>query len=262
MPSSFVPPAVHSSQTRGSSLEQALIGLGLFALVLGSWLVLHLWAMFGFRITASNWLLVLPIFAVQCWLSVGMFIIAHDAMHGSLVPGQVRVNGAIGALLLFIYAGFGWHKLRQAHFDHHLHAGTPADPDFNADNPRQFWRWYGLFLKRYFGWRSMAYVWTVVLAYFLVLDVPMENIFLLYGLPAIASSIQLFYFGTYRPHRHEEAAFADHHRARTNHYGALASLISCFHFGYHHEHHLSPHIPWWGLPRRHAEWLKTRSAVE
>ncbi len=262
MPSSTAPVTGTTQQAFGRSRQQALIGLCLLALVFGSWLALHVWAMFVFRITASNWLLVLPIFAAQCWLSVGLFIVAHDAMHGSLVPGHSRVNGVIGAFLLFIYAGFGWRKLRNAHFEHHQHVGTAADPDFNADNPRQFWPWYQLFLKRYFGWWSMAYVWTVVLGYFLVFKVPMQNIFLLYGLPAIASSLQLFYFGTYRPHRHESEAFADHHRARTNRYGWLASLFSCFHFGYHHEHHLSPSVPWWGLPRQHAEWLKTRSAVE
>ena len=132
-----------------------------------------------------------------------MFIIALDTMHSSLVPGQIRVNAVIGAFPLFIYAGFGWRKLRDAHFAHHLHVGTTADPDFNADNFRNFWPWYRLFFKRYFGWWSMAYVWTIVLGYFIVFDAPMENVVLLYGLPAIASSIQLFYFGTYLPHRHE-----------------------------------------------------------
>ena len=262
MPSSPAAMTAQPGQAFGGARGQALIGLCLFALVLGSWLALHLWAVFFFKITAGSGWLVLPIFIVQCWLSVGMFIIAHDAMHGSLAPGQARVNEAIGAFLLFIYAGFGWRKLRDAHFDHHLHAGTAADPDFNADNPRQFWPWYRLFLTRYFGWRSMVYVWTVVLGYFFVFDAPMENIVLLYGLPAIASSIQLFYFGTYRPHRHEKEAFVDRHHARTNRYGVFASLMSRFHFGYHHEHHLSPSVPWWGLPRQHVKWLKTRGARE
>ena len=26
------------------------------------------------------------------------------------------------------------------------------------------------------------------------------------------------------------------------------SLLSCFHFGYHHEHHRAPWIAWWRLP--------------
>ena len=260
MASDVLPLPARSGAAPRGTRDQAAIGLSLFALVLGAWLAIHLWAMFGLSITAGNWPLVLAVFAVQCWLSVGMFIVAHDAMHGSLAPGRPKVNQAVGATLLLVYAGFGWRRLRDAHFDHHLHVGTGADPDFLADNPRHFWPWYTAFLKRYFGWRSMAYVWTVVLVYFLVLDVPPLNILLLYGLPAIASSLQLFYFGTYRPHRHEEQGFADRHNARSNDYGSIASLLTCFHFGYHHEHHLSPQVPWWQLPRRHAEWLKARNA--
>lgn len=217
------------------------------------WIGVHVWAMFAFRITATNWPLVPLIFALQCWLSVGMFIVAHDAMHGSLVPGRPRANALIGSVVLFLYAGFGWRRMRDAHFDHHRHVGTAADPDFYADNPHDFWPWYRQFLVRYFGWQSMAFVWTVVLTYFFVLGVPPENIALLYGLPAIASSLQLFYFGTYRPHRHEPTPFADGHRTRTNDFGLLASLFSCFHFGYHVEHHSSPGTPWWGLPAKHKE---------
>ena len=239
--------------------KQAVIGVALFALVFASWLAIHGWAMFGLTVTARNWPLVLPVFAVQCWLSVGMFIVAHDAMHGSLAPGRPGVNTAIGALLLVVYAGFGWRKLRDAHFAHHKHVGTHQDPDFHAANPRQFWPWYGMFLRRYFGWWSMAYVWTVVLVYFFVLKVPPLNILLLYGLPAMASSLQLFFFGTYRPHRHQAQPFADRHLARSNDYGKLASLLSCFHFGYHHEHHLSPELPWWRLPQRRAEQLQVNA---
>ena len=94
----------------------------------------------------------------------------------------------------------------------------------------------------------------MVTVYWAVVGVPLANIVLLYGLPAIGSSVQLFYFGTFRPHRHNAHGFADKHRARSEGFGTVASLFSCFHFGYHHEHHLSPHVPWWGLPaRRRAE---------
>lgn len=224
----------------------------LAALVAGCWLGLHFYAMLGFALTWSSLPLALLMAAVQCWLSVGVFIVSHDAMHGSLAPGHPKLNGLIGGTLLFLYAGFGWRRLRDAHFDHHRFVGTGGDPDFDEDHPQHFLSWYGTFLRRYFGWRSLVYVHTVVGIYWLVFDVPMVQIVLLYGLPALASSLQLFYFGTYRPHHHQEAAgeplFADRHNARSEAFGPLLSLATCYHFGYHLEHHRRPDVPWWALP--------------
>ena len=235
------------AQGRG---RQAAIGLGLAALISGAWIALHLYAIFVFELTWSNVPAALFIALMQCWLSVGVFIVSHDAMHGSLAPGRPQVNGAIGGALLFLYAGFGWRRMRDAHFAHHRHAGTARDPDFDADNPRHFLRWYGTFLKRYFGWKSLLYVCTVVAVYWLVAGVSMTQIVLVFGLPAIASSMQLFYFGTFRPHRHDDDGFEDRHNARSDPFSPLLSLATCFHFGYHAEHHRSPQTLWRGLPHR------------
>ncbi|KLI64170.1 fatty acid desaturase [Aurantiacibacter marinus] len=243
-------PAISNSYARNPQrTAQAAIGLALAILIAGGWLGLHFYAIFVFELNWSNIPAALGIALVQCWLSVGVFIISHDAMHGSLVPGWKRLNGAIGGALLFLYAGFGWRKMREAHFDHHRHSGTEGDPDFDADNPTSFWRWYGTFLKRYFGWQSLLYVHVVVGIYWLVVGVPMAQIVLVFGLPAIGSSLQLFYFGTFRPHRHGGVAFEDRHNARSDDFPVLLSLATCFHFGYHAEHHRSPQTPWWGLPR-------------
>ncbi len=242
-----------------SSSSDTAIGLTLAALMFAIWIGIHIWAMFFFTISARNWLLVPFVIALQCWLSVGMFIVAHDAMHGSLAPGRGGLNAAIGAVVLFLYAGFGWRRMRDAHFDHHRYPGSDRDPDFNAVNTRDFWPWYGQFLKRYFGWQSAAFISSVVLVYFFVLGVPQENVTFLYGVPAIMSSLQLFYFGTYRPHRHAADDFADRHNARTNEFGMIASLFSCFHFGYHHEHHLSPGTPWWALPKAHRDYMRDKA---
>jgi len=229
---------------------QAATGLVLAAAIFGAWVLVHVWAIFVFHLDWRSLPLALGAAAVQCWLSVGLFIVSHDAMHGSLAPGRPRLNAAVGATLLFLYAGFGWRKMRDAHFAHHGAPGSRDDPDFDADHPRHFGRWYLSFLKRYFGWRSGLYVSLVVATYWLAFGVPMAKIVLLYGLPAIGSSLQLFYFGTFRPHRHDEGSFADRHNARSEAFGPALSLATCFHFGYHHEHHLSPHVPWWGLPAR------------
>lgn len=228
--------------------RQGPIGLVLAAAIFGAWLTTHLYAMFVFDLTWKSLPVAFVIAAVQCWLSVGLFIVSHDAMHGSLAPRGGRLNDVIGGALLFLYAGFGWKRMRAAHFAHHAAPGSSRDPDFAEAHPRRFWPWYGTFLKRYFGWQSVLFVSTVVTVYWLVLGIPAEKIVLLYGLPAIASSLQLFYFGTYRPHRHADSPFADRHNARSEDFGMLASLASCFHFGYHLEHHRAPHVPWWGLP--------------
>ncbi len=241
--------------------RQAAIGLILAAAIFGGWAALHIYAMFVFDLRWDTAPVALLIAALQCWLSVGLFIISHDAMHGSLAPGWRRMNSAIGGALLFLYAGFSWRRMRGAHFDHHKLAGRPGDPDFDEDNPDRFWPWYKTFLIRYFGVGSALFILTVVLVYALLLGVPVGKLMLLYALPAIASSLQLFYFGTYRPHRHDGRSFADRHNARSETFGRLASLASCFHFGYHQEHHRHPEAPWWQLPRTRRSSLRAQAVA-
>lgn len=227
---------------------QRVLGLALAAMIAGGWLGIHFYAMFLFELSWNAWPQIVLIAGLQCWLSVGVFIVCHDAMHGSLAPGWQRVNSALGAVLLFLYAGFAWRKIRDAHFAHHKHTGQVGDPDFDTAHPTRFWAWYGTFFKRYFGWQALIYVHTVVGIYLFVFDVSFMQIFLLYGAPALLSSLQLFYFGTYRPHRHGAGEFPDAHNARSDEFSTLASLASCFHFGYHLEHHRRPDVPWWALP--------------
>jgi beta-carotene/zeaxanthin 4-ketolase len=237
---------------------QAAIGLTLAIGVLVSWIAIHIGTVFFLDLSWTTAPLVPVIVAVQCWLTVGLFIVAHDAMHGSLVPGHRRMNAGIGAFILTIYAGFAWRKVRNAHMAHHDAPGTADDPDFFVDEPERFWPWYRTFFARYFGRRSILFVSTVVTVYILLLGAPVANVVLFYGMPSLLSSLQLFYFGTFRPHRHEESGFVDRHNARSNEFGYLASLATCFHFGYHHEHHDQPWVPWWGLA---AEWRRNAQAT-
>ena len=246
-----------------TATRQATIGLGLSAAIIAAWLMIHVSGVHFLQlsdIVDLAW--ALPLAAIQCWLSVGLFIISHDAIHGSLVPGQPRVNRAMGWLTMTLYAGFNYDRMAAAHHQHHAAPGTAEDPDFSVQHPRAFWPWFAEFFGRYFGWRPLIFVNAVVVVYWLILGAPMANIFVFYGLPALCSAAQLFYFGTYRTHRHESGSgFADHHNARSTPFGWLGSLASCYHFGYHHEHHLFPHEPWWRLPARHAEQRGARDLV-
>jgi len=228
-----------------------IIGLGLAVAVTLSWLALHVYAVFFVDLAAINLLLVLAIVALQCWLYVGIFIVAHDCMHGSLAPGRPLVNRWFGRLCLFLYAGFDFDALKAKHRDHHRHAGTEHDPDFHEDNPDSFWPWYAAFFSEYFSGRELAIIFVAVLVYVLALGAPLINVWVFWAIPALASSVQLFYFGTYLPHQPSREPFSDAHNSRTNDYPHWLSLLTCFHFGYHHEHHLFPYLPWWRLPRAH-----------
>lgn len=226
-------------------MRQTLVGLALALCVVAAWLAIHVYGVF-FAVPGIE---TAPLVLLQCWLNVGLFIIAHDCMHGSLAPGRPRVNTAVGVICVALYAGFTYSRLYEKHHDHHRFAGTARDPDFHAAGPRDFARWYLSFFTQYFGLREFTLLSLAVVIYLFVLGASVPNLLIFWAVPAVLSSLQLFVFGTYLPHRHTDEPFADAHRARSNDFSWLVSLLTCFHFGgYHHEHHTHPHQPWWRLP--------------
>lgn len=240
------------SRSTDHTLPSTPIGLGLAGTLIILWLSTLLYNLFIHKLTDAPLWQTLGLIALLNWLYVGAFIIAHDTMHGSLWPTRPRVNAVLGISILFLYAGFNWRYMRTAHHAHHDYPGTDKDPDFHADNPTAFWPWYYKFFTTYFGLKQVF-----ILAGFTILLVSLganyANTIVMWALPAILSSLQLFYFGTYLTHRHS-TAFPDHHNARTNAFPAWLSLLTCFHFGYHHEHHLFPQEPWWRLPYRKRQY--------
>lgn len=229
--------------------NQTLIGLTLAGLIATVWLILHVYGVYFHRWSYLSVVTAPAIVTVQTWLSVGLFIVAHDAMHGSLAPGRPRLNVAIGALALGLYAGFRFKPLKIAHYAHHAAPGTADDPDFHADAPRTFAPWFYRFFRTYFGWREMGVLTILVGVAVFIFGAHISNLLVFWAAPALLSALQLFTFGTWLPHRHTDEAFPDHHNARTSRFGTALSLLSCFHFGRHHEHHLTPWKPWWRLSR-------------
>jgi len=228
--------------------RQPTIGLLLAGLVIAAWIAAHIWGMFYFQWDAHAYISAPLLFALNSWLYVGLFIIAHDCMHGSLAPFRPHLNKAVGQFCLFVYAGFHYDELNRKHHLHHRYSGTEQDPDFDARPPHGFFRWYWNFFTEYFGWPQFLFLASVTALYVFIFKVSYLNLMVFWALPAISSSLQLFYFGTYLPHKPDKAPFTDRHRARSNSYNWLLSLLTCFHFGYHHEHHLYPSVPWWRLP--------------
>lgn len=229
--------------------RQRIVGLAIAGAVVATWLAIHLFGIFAWRADRDGWAIAAALVLLQTWLSTGLFIVAHDAMHGALFPGRPAWNRRVGGLCLLLYAGLSYRHLLPNHAAHHRHAGQAEDPDFHAADPHALLPWFGRFFASYYTHRQMLRLSAAMLVYVVLLGAPFGHILLFWALPALLALVQLFVFGTWLPHRHGSAPFADEHRARSSPYSPVVSLLTCFHFGgYHHEHHLSPGTPWWRLP--------------
>ena len=60
---------------------------------------------------------------LQMHLYTGLFITAHDAMHGT-VSHDKTINNWIGYTVTFFYAAFWYPKLYTKHHQHHRHVHT------------------------------------------------------------------------------------------------------------------------------------------
>jgi beta-carotene ketolase (CrtW type) len=192
---------------------------------------------------------------LRAQLQTGLFIVAHDAMHGLLVPGRTRWNNTMGALALLLYAGLPFSACLRQHQRHHRAPGSAQDPDFPNDLQAGALAWYRQFLARYLSQTQMLLLlasWALVLAITsAVAEVPLAiafwRVLLFVTLPLLLSSLQLFVFGTFLPHRCQRRPEQRAHPISLN-LPPWLSLLACFHFGYHREHHDNPGLSWFELP--------------
>ncbi len=232
---------------------QTFTGVSLAMGIILAWLAIHVIGVFFWRWSLLAVPLAAGLVLIQTWLSTGLFIIAHDSMHAALAPGHARLNRMIGTVSLALYACLSYASLLPRHHLHHRHSGSEGDPDFHGGDPRLL-GWFGQFFRTYYSHGQIVRITLVALAYTLVLGAPLGNIVIFWALPALGAVAQLFVFGTWLPHREQNTPFADDHRAHSIRVSPILSLLTCFHFGgYHHEHHLHPGTPWWGLPARRRE---------
>lgn len=175
---------------------------------------------------------------VQMFLYTGLFITAHDSMHGTVSPNRT-LNNVIGQTCTALFAAFLYKNLYHKHHDHHRHVHSDQDPDYHNGS---FWRWYLKFMKEYITWQQiliMAVLFNVLKIWFAEV-----NLLLFWVLPSLLSTLQLFYFGTWLPHHGEPANV---HQSRSQNKSHLTAFFTCYFFGYHFEHHDSPGTPWWKL---------------
>ncbi len=196
-------------------------------------------------------LIILAVF-LRAFLHTGLFITAHDAMHGTVFPQHRHFNNFIGFLAARMYVFLPYKILLEKHRLHHQYPASTKDPDFCGDGKKNPILWYLSFMKGYLegnqSWVVFIGMSLIFYPLLLGLHIPITNLILFWLLPIFISSIQLFYFGIFLPHRQPKDGYTNHHRAKSSNFSVLWSFLTCYHFGYHLEHHEYPHIPWYKLP--------------
>ncbi|WP_248723400.1 fatty acid desaturase [Seonamhaeicola sp. ML3] len=178
---------------------------------------------------------------IQTHLYTGLFITAHDAMHGTVSRNKL-INNIIGRVTSLLFAFNFYDQLLVKHHEHHRYVATDKDPDYHHSGKLAIWYWN--FIKRYTTIKQLVLM-TISLQ-ILRFIFPLENLLLFWILPGLISTFQLFYFGTYIPHKdgHEHG---NEHNAGTLNKNHLWAFVTCYFFGYHFEHHDRPNVPWWKL---------------
>jgi beta-carotene ketolase (CrtW type) len=218
-------------------------GLIIALIVIFLWLSHLLYTLLNVELSATNpWLYVHMI--IQTHLFTGLFITGHDGMHGTVMHGNKKVNRIIGNIASLLYAGLSFRKLKINHQKHHQMPGTDRDPDYCARS-QNFFTWYFTFMLRYITiWQILL---MAVLFNFLLFWFSEYRLIALWIIPAFLSTLQMFYFGVYAPHRLPHFKNMMPYRSRTLKRNHLWAFISCWFFGYHFEHHASAGTPWWQL---------------
>lgn len=218
------------------------MGIIISLIIITLWLLHLVYILTSVNINNNYFITFLHIL-IQGYLYTGLFITAHDAMH-RVVSKKQKINDIIGTVSCFLFAGLSYKRLLSNHKLHHLYPGTDKDPDFYTKS-QNFFVWWFIFFKRY---ATLTQILIMAVTFnILKIWIPELKIWLFWVIPAILGTLQLFYFGTYKPHKYPHTQQMQPHNARTLAKNHLWAMLSCYFFGYHHEHHEKPFIPWYKL---------------
>lgn len=216
-------------------------GVAIALAVVGAWLAVELAGLFLLPLQGA-----LALAPLATFLYVGLFITAHDALHGSVATRHPRLNRWVSRVALWLYAAFDERALRAAHARHHASPAAEGDPDYARGE--RYLPWLAAFAFRYVSLRQLALLALEGNVLIHLCGVRPAQLVAVWIAPAVASAVQLFTFGTYLPHRTPPGGHRDAHRARSLALPSLLSFLTCWHFGgCHHQHHQDPSLPWWRL---------------
>ncbi len=207
------------------------------------WFSLFYWLNFVWKLQVFN----LGLIALLTFLYTGLFITAHDSMHGNVYKENKFINDFLGYLAVALYAAFDYKKLYEKHWLHHEQPATQSDPDFHNESNQSFWAWYFNFMKNYLSFKQLLIMSLVGSLFQIAFGVSLLTLVFYWVLPSVLSTFQLFYFGTYLPHKPSDAT-KNNFKARSLSFPSWLSFLACYHFGYHYEHHAHPELAWWQLP--------------
>jgi beta-carotene/zeaxanthin 4-ketolase len=229
----------------------SVTGMAIALTIVALWAVSWIWLLFADISQFSIFGLIIAVF-IHTFLQTGLFITAHDAMHGNIYPQNRQINNLIGAIALVIYAFLPYQTLLEKHRLHHRYPASINDPDFCESSDNNAFFWYLRFMQGYLDPKQLSVLLIGIIAIFTILryvcNLSIANLILFWILPILLSSVQLFYFGTFLPHRQPVGGYNDRHRCQSSNYSVFWSFIACYHFSYHWEHHEYPHLPWYKLP--------------
>jgi beta-carotene ketolase (CrtW type) len=249
---------------------------------------------------SSPWWVVALTFAALTHLYAGLFVTAHDAIHGAVCRRHRWLNDLLGTACITCYAFFSFRALHNEHWRHHhwtgrsreraALAGAAAaanggaekyeeeneqyDPDYPPNDDARLLPWFAAFMRHYSTPGQYLRTGGAV-ALLMLLGAPYSNLCLYMCASAVLAAFQLFYWGTYRPHRPDAAALKAHAkqvrkeggagaaaksaavmpwpRARSAPYPLPLLFAQAYFFNLHYEHHRWPSCPWWDLPRVRRE---------
>ena len=241
------------SATKAQTSPQANFQVG----ILAAGAIIFLWTsslvvLFSVDVSRLSILGIGAAVLLRAFLHTGLFITTHEAIHGTIIPGNRRVNDLIGSITSRLYALLPYRTLFKNHMLHHRYPASEQDPDFDQSAQNNLLFWYIKFMTEYLKGRQ---AWVLLIGMTIIfytflwgLQIPISNIFLFWVIPILISSMQLFTFGIFLPHRQPKAGYSDRHRAKSSNLSVFWSFIACYHFDYHWEHHEYPNLPWYRLP--------------